>query len=139
MVILDTSALVEFFREKGDGHVKLAVRSLFDAYEATLCGPVEMEFLGGTRPHERDRIRAWFNILPYARNDQKLWRKAADHFSLLKSKGLTAPWNDVLVATLSIELQCRVYAVDKHFDGMACILPGLRLYRPGYGGMFEPE
>lgn len=139
MVILDTSALVEFFREKGDGHVKLAVRSLFDAYEATLCGPVEMEFLGGARPTERERIRAWFNILPYARNDQKLWRKAADHFSQLKAGGLTVPWNDVLIATIALENQCRVYAVDKHFDGMAAILPTLRIYRPGYGGMYQPE
>jgi len=139
MVIVDTSALVEFFREKGDGHVKLAVRSLFDAYEATLCGPVEMEFLGAARPHERDRIRAWFNILPYARNDQKLWRKAADHFALLKSKGLTAPWNDVLIATIAMENQCRVYAVDQHFTAMGKILRALRLYSPGYGGMYDPD
>ncbi|MFT3991279.1 MAG: PIN domain-containing protein [Luteolibacter sp.] len=139
MVLVDTSALVEFFREKGDAYVKLAVRSLFDAYEATLCGPVEMEFLGGARPGERERIRAWFSVLPYARNDQKIWRKAAGNFSILKSRGLTAPWNDVLIATIAMEKDCRVYAVDKHFETMGDLLPGLFLYRPGYGGMFEPE
>jgi predicted nucleic acid-binding protein len=139
MVIVDTSVLVDFFREKGDGNVKLAVRALFNAYEATLCGPVEMEFLGGARDHERDRIRAWFNILPYARNDQKLWRKAAGHFAMLKARGLTLPWNDVLIASVAIEHRCRVYSSDNHFTAMAEVLPGLYLYRPGYGGMYDPE
>jgi hypothetical protein len=31
----------------------------------------------------------------------------------------------------------RLYADDAHFDAMAKIIP-LRLYTPGYGGMFAP-
>ncbi|MES2996198.1 MAG: PIN domain-containing protein [Verrucomicrobiota bacterium] len=139
MVIVDTSAMVEFFREKGDAYVKLAVRALFLKYEATLCGPVEMEFLGGARLNEIGHIRSWFNILPYIRNDQKLWRKAAGNFAKLKSDGITAPWNDVLIATIAMESECRVYAVDKHFDSMAGIFTELRLYSPGYGGMYNPD
>lgn len=38
-----------------------------------------------------------------------------------------------------IFVQCRVYAVDKHFEAMAEILPALHLYRPGYGGMHDPD
>ena len=38
-----------------------------------------------------------------------------------------------------MENQCRVYAVDKHFETMAEILPSPQLYRPGYGGTYDPE
>jgi len=47
MVIIDTSAWVDFFRRDGDLTTKLAVKGLLDAFEGALCGPVEMEFLGG--------------------------------------------------------------------------------------------
>ena len=87
---------------------------------------------------ERERLQAWCNVLPYIRSDQKLWRKAAANFSLLKSKGITAPWNDVLIATIAVSAECRVYAVDKHFTAMAPLL-NFHLYQPGYGGMYNPD
>ncbi|MDP3851761.1 MAG: PIN domain-containing protein [Luteolibacter sp.] len=138
LVLVDTSAWIESHRRDGDAAVKLAVRGLLDEFEAALCGPVEMEYLGGARPQERERLQAWCNILPYIRSDQKLWRRAAVNFSLLKSKGVTAPWNDVLIATIALENGCRVYAVDKHFTAMAPLL-GFHLYQPGYGGSYNPE
>lgn len=138
MVIVDTSAWIEFFRRDGDLKVKMAVKSLLDEYEATLCGPVEMEFLGGAFPHERPKIQAWFDVIPYLPNDQKLWRKAATTYADLRATGLTAPWNDILIATITLESDLRVYAVDRHFDAMAEHLP-LRLYQPGYNGGFDPE
>ncbi|RPJ35316.1 MAG: PIN domain-containing protein [Verrucomicrobiaceae bacterium] len=138
LVIVDTSAWIETHRRDGSPAVKLAVRGLLDEFEAALCGPVEMEYLGGVRPEERERLQAWCNVLPYVRNDQKLWRKAAANFALLKKKGITAPWNDVLIATIALENGCRVYAVDKHFTAMAPLL-GFHLYQPGYGGSYNPE
>lgn len=138
LVIVDTSAWIELHRRDGSLAVKLAVRGLLDEFEAALCGPVEMEYLGGARPEERERLQSWCNVLPYVRNDQKLWRKAAANFSLLKKNGVTAPWNDVLIATIALENGCRVYAVDKHFTAMAPLL-GFHLYQPGYGGSYNPE
>jgi predicted nucleic acid-binding protein len=138
LVIVDTSAWIELHRREGALAVKLAVRGLLDEFEAALCGPVEMEYLGGARPEDRERLQAWCNVLPYVPSDQKLWRKAAANFSYLKKQGVTAPWNDVLIATIALENGCRVYAVDKHFTAMAPLL-GLHLYQPGYGGSYHPE
>jgi predicted nucleic acid-binding protein len=138
MVIVDTSAWVEFFRRDGDPHVKLAVKGLLDAYQAALCGPVELEFLGGARPHEVARIRAGFDILPYVRSDDKLWRLAAANYGRLRAAGFNVPWNDILIATLAMRKGLAVYAKDKHFPIMAEVL-GVILYQPGYNGMFNPE
>lgn len=138
MVIVDTSAWIEFFRRDGDPATKLAMKSLIEELEATLCGPVEMEFLGGARPHERPRIQSRFEILPYLNNDQKIWREAATHYATLRGEGVTVPWNDALIAALALRQGCRIYAVDHHFEAMEKLL-GLRLYTPGYNGCFEPE
>lgn len=138
MVLVDTSAWIEAHRTKGSMEAKLALRGLLDAYEATLCGPVEMEYLGGARPDEVDRLKQWCAVVPYLRNDQKLWRKAGDNFAKLLQSGFKIPWNDVLVATLALNENCRVYSVDKHFPVMSRIL-GLRLYTPGYAGTYRPE
>lgn len=138
MVIVDTSAWVEFFRRDGDPRVKLALKGLLDAYECALCGPVEMEFLGGARAEEMKRIHAWFNIIPYIKNDPKIWRLAATNYAKLRAAGFTVPWNDILIATLSLEKNLAVYAHDKHFSIMHEVL-GVHLYQPGYNGMFNPE
>lgn len=39
---------------------------------------------------------------------------------------------------LAFDSKCRIYAKDKHFETMAQELD-VHLYRPGYGGRFEPE
>lgn len=138
MVIIDTSAWVEFFRRDGDMLTKLSVKSLLDAFEGALCGPVEMEFLGGARPNEMPKIQSWFDIIPYVQQDQQIWRKAAQNFSKLQAKGFKLPWNDILIATIAIEKGAHVYARDKHFPVMQETL-GLSLYKPGYNGGYNPD
>jgi|GEM_PF-911784 predicted nucleic acid-binding protein len=109
MVLVDTSAWIEFFRRDGDPAVKLAMKALIEELEATLCRPVEMEFLGGAHTHECPRIQSSFDILPYLRNDQKIWREAATHYATLRREGITLPWNDDLIATLALHQNCRTY------------------------------
>lgn len=136
--MLDTSVMIAFFRRDGSPGVKLAVCGLLDEFEATLCGPVEMEFLGGALPGERERLKTWLGLLPYARNGQKLWRAAGDAYSRMRAEGVTIPWNDALIACIALEQDCRVYAIDRHFEAMAGIL-GIRLYAPGYNGSYTFE
>lgn len=138
MVIIDTSAWVDFFRRDGDLPTKLAVKGLLDAFEGALCGPVEMEFLGGARPKEAAAIRTWFDVIPYLTNDQKLWRKVADNYSKLRANGHTLPWNDIMIATIALEKEAAVFAHDKHFPVMADVLK-VHLYQPGYNGKFNPD
>jgi len=46
-------------------------------------------------------------------------------------------WNDILIATMAHRRDLRVFARDRHFDTMRDVL-GLRLYQPGYNGMYNP-
>jgi len=138
MVLVDSSIWIEAARRNGDLACKVALESLLEEYEAALCSPVRLEVLGGARKEDRKKLAAGFGVIPYLEVNESTWNLAVESGWRLRDTGLAAPWNDILIASLSIEKACRVYARDKHFDLMAQTI-GLRLYAPGYGGSYAPD
>ncbi len=138
MVLVDTSVWIEASRRDGDLGYKVGLENLLEEYEAAWCSPVMLEFMGGARKEDRRKLEFWFECIPYRSIEEKHWEAAKRNAWKLRDKGLTLPWNDILIGTLANELGCRVYAKDKHFDTMAQQI-GLRLYRPGYGGRYAPD
>jgi predicted nucleic acid-binding protein len=138
MVLVDSSVWIEAARRQGDLGCKVALESLLEEYEAAWCSPVRLEVMGGARKEERRRLAAGFAVIPYVQVTEASWDLALENAWRLRDAGLQAPWNDVLIASVSMEHACRVYARDKHFDLMTQAI-GLRLYEPGYGGSFAPE
>jgi len=138
MVLVDSSCWIESFRKNGKIEVKAGVKGLLDEFLALLCGPVELEVLGGARANERKRMKTYFDILPYRPSDHKIWREAIETGWKLRDAGVTAPWNDTIIATIACQYNYRVYSIDKHFPMMSKIL-GFPLYEPGYGGRYNPE
>jgi hypothetical protein len=137
MVLVDSSVWIEALRRDGDPHTKLALEALLEADEAGWCGPVKLEVMGGARTSERKRLAFFFQAVPYCEVESGAWSNAVRLSWTLRDAGVTVPWNDLLIATLAIDLGCRVYAHDQHFERIAAAAP-LRLYQPGYGGRFAP-
>jgi len=136
MVLVDSSVWIEATRRKGDLAVKVALEALLEEYEAAWCGPVKLEVLGGARAEERRKLEFWFDVIPYREMCDAQWDAAKRNAWRLRDEGVSVPWNDVLIATLALDWDMRVYAQDRHFEAMAPLL-GLSLYAPGYGGRYE--
>jgi hypothetical protein len=139
MVLVDSSVWIEALRRDGRVDVKVALESLLEEYEATFCGPVKLEVLGGARPREREQLEAHFSRIPYLPMNDVAWDAAKRLAWRLRDCGCVTPWNDVLIAALSRDAVCRVYAVDKHFEMMRAAGAGVLLYQPGYGGAYNPN
>jgi predicted nucleic acid-binding protein len=139
MVLVDSSVWIESLRRDGRVEVKLALEGLLEEYEASWCGPVKLEVLGGARVQERAQLEAHFSCIPYLPMADAAWDSAKALTWRLRDKGVIAPWNDILIATLSINAGCRIYAIDKHFTLMQDAGVGVRIYQPGYGGKYEPN
>jgi len=137
MVLVDTSVWIEASRRDGELAHKVGLENLLEEYEATLCSPVKLEFMGGARREDRKKFEFWFGCIPFRSIEQRHWEAAKKNAWKLRDRGLTLPWNDILIASLALDTGARVYAKDKHFDTMAREL-GLPLYQPGYGGRYEP-
>lgn len=138
MVLVDSSVWIEAFRRKGRLEVKLALESLLDAYEALWCSPVRLEVLGGARASERGKLGRHFSVVPYRSCTGEDWDRAVSLAWKLRDNGLTVPWLDVVIAALALHDDVRLYALDAHF-GRIAELTGLRLYTPGYSGLFVPD
>ena len=138
MVLVDTSVWIEASRRKGDLAYKVGLENLLEAYEACLCSPVRLEFLGGSHRDERKKLGFWLECIPYRGVTEAYWQKATLNAWRLQDKGHTLPWNDILIATTALDLDMRVYARDSHFKLMGQVF-GLRLYEPGYGGSYAPD
>lgn len=139
MVLVDSSVWIEALRRDGDVNVKLALENLLEEYEASWCGPVKLEVLGGARVQDRKKLEDQFSCIPYFPMTDAAWDSAKNLAWRLRDKGCTAPWNDILIAALSVKADCRIYAVDKHFQMMYDSGAGIRLYRPGYAGKYDPN
>jgi predicted nucleic acid-binding protein len=138
MVLVDTSVWIEAARREGDLACKVGLEGLLEAAEAMYCGPIKFEFLGGARVQERPCLCTYLNCIPYKAIDDTAWQFAIDCAWRLRDKGQTIPWNDILIGSLSLRWLCRVYAKDQHFETMRDVL-GVRLYKPGYGGSYNPS
>jgi predicted nucleic acid-binding protein len=139
MVLVDSSVWIEALRRDGNVHVKLALENLLEEYEAAWCGPVKLEVLGGARAQDRKKLEEQFRCIPYFPMTDAAWDSAKNLAWRLRDKGCTTPWNDILIAALSVKADCRIYAVDKHFQMMYESGAGIRLYRPGYAGKYDPN
>ena len=139
MVLVDSSVWIEALRRDGDVNVKLALEGLLEEYEAAWCGPVKLEVLGGARVQDRKKLEEQFSCLPYFPMADAAWDSAKNLAWRLRDRGCTAPWNDILIATLSMLADCRVYSIDKHFGQMRQSGAGIRLYQPGYAGGYNPN
>jgi hypothetical protein len=138
MVLVDSSVWIEAARREGDLACKVGLEGLLEAAEAMYCSPIRLEFLGSARAEDRRRLAAYMDCIPCKAIDDRAWEFARECAWRLRDRGQVIPWNDILIGSLSLSWACRVYANDPHFEIMRDAL-GLRLYKPGYGGSYNPQ
>ena len=121
MVIVDTSAWIEFFR---DGEPSV-VEKVDQCLERDLVGIGDLiycEVIQGIRsPQERNRVSSLLLSLPrYDMVGFKIAEKAADNYRILRSKGITIRKTiDVIIATFCVETGLSLVHNDRDFSFMA--------------------
>jgi predicted nucleic acid-binding protein len=138
MVLVDSSIWIEASRRAGRLEVKVGLEGLLEEYEALLCPPVRLEVLGGARREERHKLAYFFDCLPYREMPDSAWQETIHLAWQLADLGFRIPWNDLLIGTLARLWNMRVYALDTHFEILK-EQAGVKLYQPGYGGLFQPD
>ena len=122
--LVDTSVWIEAFRGR-DQRLRETVDKLLDQERVVLCGLVELELLQGFRADERALFASLFEALPYAEVDRQDWRAAGFLQAGLRSRGITIPATDALIAALCLRHDLSILTLDKHFDQ----IPQLRQFK----------
>jgi len=119
MVLIDSSAWIEFIRPGGSPVAKARVRQLLETGLAATCGVVSVEVLRGAR-HRRDfeALSEAFAALPQLPLDEAVIARAAAWGFDLDKKGTALPTTDLLIAAAAFEKAVLLHA-DRDFELIA--------------------
>lgn len=118
-VLIDTCAWIDFLRST-DGVLGNFVTQALESDKAVICGVVITELLqrakGKKELQKLNFIFSTLEVLPVNDND---WYKAGEMLQKLRSKGVTLPITDALIATVAKNHEVPICTIDKHFLHLA--------------------
>lgn len=120
MIVVDSSALIEYYRPRGDPQVRETVAQAIAADEVAVNGIIRVEILGFA-PSEVERRRLAsdfeaFHMLPLGEPDFDLaCRLGFD----ARRRGHTVPATDLIIAASALRSGAVLLHVDAHFDRIA--------------------
>lgn len=125
MILVDTSAWVEYFRATGSA-AAFEVRRLLseETDDVAMCEPVAMEILSGAADENVYlRLERLVNGLPSLAVDSATdFRAAAQIYRAARRAGRTVrSINDCLIAALAIRHGARIVHRDSDFDAIAAM------------------
>jgi tRNA(fMet)-specific endonuclease VapC len=118
LVLIDTSAWIEFLRSKNLGAASIieAVQRHLELDQARLCGVVQAELLQGIKtPKELDRLQLLFETVPLLETLDADWLAAGHLARQLRARGKTVPLTDALIAAVAMRSKAQVLTLDHHF------------------------
>lgn len=125
MILTDTSVIIDYARGK-DAKLLTVLPTL----PVAICGLVRAEVLCGVKsPQQRSSLVALLDSFSQLGFAEPLWDTLGDNLALLRSTGLTVPFQDVIVTTLGLHLDIEVWSRDKHFPEIQKRLPALKLFQ----------
>ena len=131
MILIDTSAWIEFFRPGGEPSIKSLVKDhILDGQAAFTC-PVRYELMLGARPGELEDLHTTLDVSQRIPLTPDHWDKASKHGAALRVKGLNFPALDLLIATVAHSENIPLLAKDAHFEMIRInAMPELKLLAP---------
>ncbi len=117
MILIDTSAWIEFFR--GRQPLSSRVDAAIADNDAAYCGPIDAEIRRGLI-HERDR-RQVLTLLQgchFLSQPDGLWLEAGDIGFALRKSGVTCKTMDLLIAAYALAHSVPLLTKDKDFAAM---------------------
>jgi predicted nucleic acid-binding protein len=117
LILVDTSAWVEFFR--GRSPMAQTVADKLETDEVALCGPVVTELRRGLRsPGERAKVLPLLAGCHFLEQPANLWEEAGELGFYLARRGFSAKSMDLLIAVHALSASVPILAADSDFSHM---------------------
>jgi tRNA(fMet)-specific endonuclease VapC len=126
MILVDTSAWVEFFRNRNP--VADKVGTLLESNRAALAGPILTELLRGVRSvKERAHLTELLDGCHWLAQPADLWVHAGELGAMARKKGKTVKTLDLLIASYALQHNAPLLTTDADFLQIKAAAPDLLL------------
>jgi predicted nucleic acid-binding protein len=120
MVVVDTSVWIDFFRNRSgndNGRLEELIR---ENNRTAICGLILQEILQGIRDRKTFEItRKRLLFLPYLEASREVHLFAASLYRDLRTRGITVPSTDTVIAAVAIHHGFPLFTRDAHFSQIA--------------------
>lgn len=120
MILVDSSAWVEYYRPAGFPVVKAAVARAVEADLATVNGVIQVEILAfAPGSSNLAKLISDFKIYNWIELDEGDFDFATEMGFFLRRKAVTLKAADLIIAASAIRTRSLLYHTDSHFDDVA--------------------
>ena len=115
-VLVDTSIWIEYFN-KPDSNVGKSLKSLLKKGRVVIAGIILTELLQGAKiEREFESILESMLALPFLETTLNTWIQSGRISSVLRKEGILIPTTNLIIASLSLEDNCRIFTLDLHLN-----------------------
>ncbi len=124
MILVDTNVIIDYLQ----GNESI-LTDLIGKEDIAICGIILAELLHGINSDtEKQLLNDASNDFEWISLNDSLWQSVGMNLNLLRKNGLIVPFQDAVLATLCIEHNMSIVTNDKHFEKIAQILTGLKIF-----------
>ena len=125
MILVDTNIIIEYLRTTNS-----KLLGLFRSLPGCICGTIRAEVLHGSRNlADRNRYVTILDSFAQTSTPEAVWDKVGDLLSVLRANGITIPFNDVVIACVSISAGAELWTRDNQFKLIQQLEPQLLLFQ----------
>ena len=120
MIVVDSSAFIEYYRPSGSSDVQTAVEAAIAADEVAVNGIIQVEIVAfAATQADRRQLEADFDAFHWLDLGRRDFDLAAELGFALRRRGVTIPATDLIIAASAIRAEARLYHLDAHYDLVA--------------------
>lgn len=126
LILADTNIWIERIH-RPTSEVSQSFENLIRKMRICLTGIVVAEFIQGVKSDKmKKEVLNAFKVFPFINTTYEDWLSAGEWSRDLRSKRITVPLDDALIASICINNDIALYTLDKHFDHFK----GLKRFNP---------
>lgn len=123
MILIDTSAWIEFYRRDGDPFYVDAVASAIKDNTAAVNGLILVELLAFSKSEKEYGILASdLSSFLMIETDTEVYLKAAEIGFKLRRIGITIPATDLIIAASTVESGAQLLHRDRHYQSITKVI-----------------
>lgn len=125
MILVDSSVMIDALRKPDP-----KLQNLFNSLRPAVCGIVVAEVLHGARDAiDYSKLVAALAGFPQVAMPDPIWEPVGRNLWTLRSKGVSVPFQDVVIATVAIENDIELWTRDAQFQMIQAVLSALKLFQ----------